>query len=231
MARDVGFVASDLGCALLQVSVSGLSRVVSWVGVRRQLAAVERWERENRYEAALRAAEEAVECLEPCKPSLDSLLRAYWDAQTPEVEDQAVNDLVRFYPEGEWTERAWTKPFVHPVDARHHGGHQLHLDGTLTPIFSVDSSPAQHPSAGRVGDGPEDVSASSGQPTAGELLDHIEALIHEHVLTREGGWWVCCRGCDWWGPDSEAHADHVFDAVRSMVAADRRVNNTLKDKA
>lgn len=55
--------------------------------------------RNRDYGAALVAAEEECEVHEPAIPSLDSLFEAYWAAQTPEVETQALDDIDRYYPE------------------------------------------------------------------------------------------------------------------------------------
>lgn len=85
-------------------------------------------------------------------------------------------------------------------------------------------------SSAGAGGGPEAVSGqppASGQPTATELLDHINALVKAHYITGIGGYGVvCCCGHE--GALSLDHAAHVADLILALVPADVRVGDALK---
>lgn len=222
LARDLRFVAADLGCALVQVGVAGVAVVGSWVARRRQTVVSDRAQAILDAER-LAADEQDREVWEPdelWRPDGPSAL-VWPEVKNAAAETGGLDICARHgsaFPAGSVCRVCDPCP-----------ENTLHLDGTVTPLTS-----AQHPSAGRAG-GPEAVSGqppASGNPNAaGELLDHIESLIYEHeMFPRVESRGVEClgAGCTWVGPHRLAHSAHVAELISAMVAADTRVNNALK---
>ena len=174
---------------------------------------------------ALAVAEESRECWEPgelARPSLDSLLDAYWKAQSPEVESQALGDLAKYFPDGEWTQG-------------------VRADAVRAPEPASHGFSGQCPNVGRIcnctGECLPKRSAAVTVPAADKTTqaDHLEAAWHYHAgavgyaAMRTGGVEWFCEGCNWHGPTKQAHARHRFQVLADMKNATERIQEQLAE--
>lgn len=160
LSRDLRVVGVDLGCAALRVLVWGVAGVGSWLGRYRQDVVADRAQRILDAER-LAEAEAERDVWEPH----DSLPGCCTFHEPAEFGDgiEARNALAEC-----GLEMCAEHLYVNTVDR------------PCPECFPVGVS-----SAG-AGGGPEVVSGqppASGQPTATQLLDHIDELIREHVMT------------------------------------------------
>lgn len=150
-------------------------------------AALDRASETLRSELVEREAEEEV--AEPAKPSLQSLFQAYWDARTPEVETQALDDLDRYYPD-------W-RPSERPDSA----------------ALGVAASSPEPPTGD---DDPADVPPSVGS-TNFDLASLIVEALDDHQLNCARADWA--YGCDCGeGFNCLAdHQNHVADEIAERI--------------
>ena len=204
--------ASDAVILLVADGLVAAGRVLG--GLRRRCAAEKHADAVN----ALNALEDSQDGLDPgqlARPSMGSLLDAYWAAKSPEVETQALDDLRKYYPERHWADDFWaddsasaavSTPAADNTTDKPDALQEALRDADLTVTYRRWMS----------GDNTTDV-------------DHLEAAWHYHrpQANYNGTLVWGCEGCNWHGSTIQAHSRHRFQVLADMKNATHRVQEQL----